>query len=65
MIDLNVMSRDPVVEEWWREHHVVAREPELGVILPVELHNVSSSEESEAWQDAESAETPDIDAGVV
>ena len=41
VIDLDVMCRNPVVEERWWEHHVVSIEPEFSSILGVEHVGVS------------------------
>ena len=48
MIDLDIMSRESVVEERRREHQVVSRIPELRVILLVEYEGVSHSDEFES-----------------
>ncbi len=45
--DLNAMSRDAVVQEVGREHHVVALVPELGVILVAEGKDITSADEAE------------------
>lgn len=47
VVDLDVMGRDAVVQEVRREHHVVSLVPELGVILVIELQDVSNTDESE------------------
>lgn len=52
VIDFDVMSGNTVVQEVGREHHVVARVPELWVILSVEVENISSADESETSHDA-------------
>jgi hypothetical protein len=58
VIDLNVMSRDAVVQEVGWEHHVVSLIPELRVVLVVELHHIARSDESEARDDEESEPEP-------
>ena len=47
MVNFDIMSRDSVVEEVGWEHHVVSGVPELRVVLGVEIHGISSSDESE------------------
>ena len=42
VVDLDVMRREPVVQEGRREHHVVAIEPELDTILSVECVLITS-----------------------
>ena len=56
VVDLDVVSRDTVVQELGREHHVVTGVPEFGVVLSVESHNVTGADESEARHDQERAE---------
>lgn len=41
VVDLNIVSRQSVVQEVRGEHHVVALEPELWVVLVVELHDIT------------------------
>ena len=65
VVDLDVMSRDPVVQEVRGEHHVVTRVPELGLILSVEEEHIAGTDEMEAIHDHHSASHPDEDAGVV
>ena len=52
VVDLDVMRRNTVVQEVGREHHVVARVPELWVILAVEVEHIAGTDESEASHDA-------------
>ena len=47
VVDFDVVSREAVVQEVRREHHVVALVPEFRVILSVEPHNVARAHESE------------------
>ena len=56
VIDLNVVRREPVVEEVGREHHIVASVPELGVVLLVKLKHVALADEAEAVEDHPGAE---------
>ena len=44
------------MEEVRREHHVVTRVPEFGVILSVEEENVTGSDETEAGYNHASTE---------
>ncbi len=53
------------MEEVGGEHHVVAREPELRVILGVEPVDVASADESKPVEDHHAAEEVDKDARVV
>ena len=48
VIDLNVMSRDAVVQEVRGEHHVVALVPELWVVLVVEVQDIAGTDKTEA-----------------
>ena len=65
VIDLNVMCRNPVVEERWWEHHVVSIEPEFSTILGVEHVLVSGFVESASSEDHASSPDVYIKAGVV
>ena len=47
VVDLDVMGRDAVVQEVGGEHHVVARVPELWVVLSVEPQDVAVADEAE------------------
>lgn len=58
VVNLNVMSRDAVVQEVRREHHVVSLVPELRVVLVIELKHISRSDESETRDDEESEPEP-------
>ena len=57
VVDLDVMSRDPVVQEGGREHHVISGEPEFGLILIVEVHDVSGTIKSESGENASGGKT--------
>ena len=59
VVDLNVMCRNPVMEETWWEHHVVSIEPELSTILSVEHVLISRLVESASSENH--ASSPDID----
>ena len=65
VVDLDVMRREPVVEERRREHHVVAIEPELDTVLCIELHLVSSPCEAAPGEDHCSAPAVDPQASVI
>ena len=65
VVDLDIMSRDSVVQETGWEHHVVSGVPELWVVLVVEGHVVSDATETESGDDGRSQETPHVEAGVV
>jgi hypothetical protein len=58
VVDLDVVSRDAVVQEVRGEHHVVSLVPELGVVLVVELEDISRSDESEARDNEEGEPEP-------
>ena len=64
VVNLNVMSRESVVEEGRGEDHLVSGEPELRVVLIVEGKGVSSSDESESVQDQEREPPVHEDHGV-
>jgi len=65
VVDFNVMSRDSVVEEVRREHHVVTGEPELGSVLMVEVHNISSSDHSVSRNNEGGNKGPHVKSRVV
>ena len=65
VVDLNVMCRNPVVEETWWEHHVVSIEPEFGTVLSVEHILVSRFVESASSEDHASSPDIDVKSGVV
>jgi len=65
VVDLDVMGGDPVVEELGREHHVVTSVPEFGVVLSVELEDVTGADEAEAGHDETRAEGVHEDGRVV
>jgi hypothetical protein len=65
VIDLNVMSRDAVVQEVGWEHHVVSLVPELGVVLVVEVQDIASTDETEAGADEECQPEPHEQGRVV
>ena len=58
VVDLDVMSRQAVVQEVGREHHAVACVPELGLILSVEVHYVAGADEAEAREDHVGGDEP-------
>ena len=65
VVDLNIMRREPVVQERRREHHVVSVEPELDAILGVESVLLTRLGESAASEDEGSREAVDHKSGVV
>ena len=65
VVDFDVMRGEAVVQEVWREHHVVALVPELRVVLRVEEVNVARAEEAEAGEDNHSGPHPNENAGDV
>ena len=65
VIDLNVMSRDAVVQEVRGEHHVVSLVPELGVVLVVKVQDIASADETEARANEEGKPEPHEEGGVV
>ena len=65
VVDLDVVRRQPVVEEGRREHHVVAVEPELDAVLPVEGVHVSRPLEAAPGEDVQRDEEVDQQTGVV
>ena len=65
VVDLNVMCRNPVVEETWWEHHVISIIPELGTVLSVEHILVSRFVESASSKDHASSPDVDVKSGVV
>jgi len=65
VVYLDVMSGDPVVEEGGWEHHVVPSIPELWVVLGVEGHGVSYSDESESGDDESRQPEPHEETGIV
>ena len=65
VVNLDVVSRDAVVQERRWEHHVVPVEPELNSILGVESVLVSGSGEAAPREDHESREEVDEKAGVI
>ena len=48
VIDFNIMCRKSVMQETWREHHVVSIVPEGDSVLGVECLLISSSLESDS-----------------
>eukprot|EP00352_Strombidinopsis_acuminata_P005119 CAMPEP_0176360624 /NCGR_PEP_ID=MMETSP0126-20121128/17210_1 /TAXON_ID=141414 ORGANISM="Strombidinopsis acuminatum, Strain SPMC142" /NCGR_SAMPLE_ID=MMETSP0126 /ASSEMBLY_ACC=CAM_ASM_000229 /LENGTH=168 /DNA_ID=CAMNT_0017715919 /DNA_START=41 /DNA_END=547 /DNA_ORIENTATION=- len=56
VVDFNPVSRDSVLQEARGEHHVVTSKPELGVILAVEIHNVTGADETESAENHEGDE---------
>ena len=48
VVDFDVVGTEAVVLEVWWEHHIVALEPELGVVLLIEEVQVSGPHESES-----------------
>ena len=65
VIDFDVVSREAVVQEVRREHHVVALVPEFRVILRVEPHNVARAHEAETRKNKHSCEHPHENASDV
>ena len=65
VVDLDVVSRDAVVQEVRGEHHVVSLVPELGVVLVVEVQDIASTDEAEARADQEGQPEPHEEGGVV
>lgn len=65
VIDLNVMGGDAVVQEAGGEHHVVALEPELRVVLRVEVKSVSPAVKLHSGHQAEPESDPDENGAVV
>jgi len=65
VVDLNIVSRDAVVQEVGREHHVVSLVPELRVVLVVELHDIARADESEARDDQSCEPEPHEEGRVV
>ncbi len=65
MIDLNVVSRDAVVQEVGWEHHVVSLVPELGVVLVIELQDVACADEAESRHNEEGEPEPHEEGRVV
>ena len=59
------MCWDAIMQEVRREHHVVSLVPELGVILVIELQDVSNTDESETWENENSQPEPHKEGGVV
>lgn len=58
VVDLDVMSRDTVVQEVRGEHHVVSLVPELGVVLVIELQDIARADEPESRDDQEGQPEP-------
>ena len=65
VIDLNVMSRDAIVQKVGREHHVVALVPELGVILVVKGKDITSADEAETRNNKGGEPEPQEQARVI
>lgn len=65
VVDFDVVSRDSVVQEVGWEHHVVSGVPELRVILSVEGHGVSGTDESETRHDQDGGPEVHEESGVV
>ena len=53
VVDFNVMCRNSIVEETWWEHHLISVIPELNTILRVEVHLISSVDESASSENTE------------
>ena len=65
LVDFDVMCRHALVQEAWREHHVVAVEPELNTVLRVESRSLSGTLHSASGNDGSSAPEVDVETAVV
>ena len=65
VVDLNEMGRETVVQKVGREHHAVTSIPELGLILLIEVHDLSTADESESAEDHVSRNNPNEETRVV
>ena len=65
VVDLDVMGREAVVEEAGREHHAIASEPELRLILLVEVQDIPRADETESTEDHVRGDEPGEEARVV
>ena len=65
VVDFDVMCRESVVQERWREHHVIPVEPELNTVLGVELVLISRFGESKSSENHKSSEEVDEHTSVI